>query len=177
MNRKGPEFVRAELASHLIRLWRYGLVLTGKRDAAEDLAQATCLRALERAHQFQPGTQLDHWLFAILRSIWLNEIRARRVRENHRSPEDASDMSAGERNDIETNVLARQVLRKIEGLPLPQRETILLVCAEGFTYREAAQLLDVPIGTIMSRLATARAALVHLSTEEPANLSPEANER
>ena len=62
------------------RLWRYGVVLAGSRDAADDLVQATCLRALERAHQFQPGTHLDRWLMAILHSIWLNDIRAARYR-------------------------------------------------------------------------------------------------
>jgi len=73
--------VRAGLEPCLARLWRYALVLSRANDAAEDLVQATCLRAIERADQFAPGTRLDRWLFAILRSIWLNEIRARRVRE------------------------------------------------------------------------------------------------
>ena len=68
------------LASNLARLWRYALVLSGARDVADDLVQATFVRALERADQFQPGTRLDRWLFSILRSIWLNELRSRRVR-------------------------------------------------------------------------------------------------
>jgi DNA-directed RNA polymerase specialized sigma24 family protein len=65
--------VRTGLDPCLARLWRYALVLTGRSDAAEDLVQATCLRAVERADQFVPGTRPDRWLFAILRSIWLNE--------------------------------------------------------------------------------------------------------
>jgi RNA polymerase sigma-70 factor, ECF subfamily len=73
--------VRAGLAAHFTRLWRYGLVLSGRGDIAEDLVQATCVRAFERAAQFTPGTRLDRWLFAILHSIWLNEVRARRIRE------------------------------------------------------------------------------------------------
>ncbi len=73
--------VRAGLRPHLTRLWRYGLVLSGRRDVADDLVQATCLRALERAEQFQPGTRLDRWLFAILHSIWLNEVRPRQIRQ------------------------------------------------------------------------------------------------
>src|ERR1700684_1197829 len=72
--------VRAGLEPCLARLWRYALVTSRARDAAEDLVQATCLRAIERADQFVPGTRLDRWLFAILRSIWLNELRSRRVR-------------------------------------------------------------------------------------------------
>jgi DNA-directed RNA polymerase specialized sigma24 family protein len=73
--------VKAGLAPNLARLWRYGLVLSGSRDMADDLVQATCLRAIERAGQFQSGTHLDRWLFSILRSVWLNELRSRRVRE------------------------------------------------------------------------------------------------
>ena len=81
MSARGTETVRAEIALHLAALWRYGLVLSRSRQTAEDLVQATCVRALERGHQFQPGTRLDRWLFAILRSIWLNDLRARRSRE------------------------------------------------------------------------------------------------
>jgi RNA polymerase sigma-70 factor, ECF subfamily len=73
--------VRAGLQSSLARLWRYALVLSKARDVADDLVQATCLRAIERADQFVPGTRADRWLFAILRSIWLNEIRSQRIRE------------------------------------------------------------------------------------------------
>src|ERR1700692_2520441 len=81
MTTSGHDAVMADLASHLDRLWRYGLVLSGNRTVAEDLVQATCLRALERAHQFEAGTRLDRWLFSILHSIWLNEIRAARYRQ------------------------------------------------------------------------------------------------
>ncbi|MGO7580783.1 sigma factor, partial [Rhizobium ruizarguesonis] len=64
--------IRSGLTENLARLWRYGLVLSHQRDIADDMVQATCLRALERADQFIPGTRLDRWLFSILHSIWLN---------------------------------------------------------------------------------------------------------
>ena len=73
--------VRSGLEPCLARLWRYALVLSRTSNAADDLVQATCLRAIERADQFVPGTRLDRWLFTILRSIWLNEIRSRKIRE------------------------------------------------------------------------------------------------
>ena len=69
----------AGLASHLDRLWQLGLVLSRDRTIAEDLVQATCLRALERSHQFQAGTRLDRWLSSILLSIWMNQVRAARA--------------------------------------------------------------------------------------------------
>ena len=154
--------VRDGLQSSLARLWRYALVLSKARDAADDLVQATCLRAIERADQFIPGTRIDRWLFAILRSIWLNEIRSQRIREGG-GVVDAEDalISDGVR-EMEANITASAVLRAISRLPGAQRETILLVDAEGYSYAEAATAFGVPIGTIMSRLAAGRAALAKL---------------
>jgi RNA polymerase sigma-70 factor (ECF subfamily) len=136
--------------------------LSRARDVADDLVQATCLRAIERADQFTPGTRVDRWLFAILRSIWLNEIRSRRIREGGGFV-DAEDalVSDGVR-EIETNITASTVLRAIARLPEAQRETVLLVYAEGYSYAEAAAALGIPIGTVMSRLAAGRAALAKL---------------
>lgn len=157
--------VRTGLAAHLARLWRYGFVLSGNADTAEDLVQATCARALERAHQFRAGTRLDRWLFTILRSIWLNELRARRVRQGQGFVDAAEALHFDGGKEIETNILAAQVLKEVLALPEAQRETILLVYVEGLTYREAAEALDVPIGTVMSRLAAARAKLGALNAE------------
>jgi len=156
MINSGHEPVRSGLRAHLAALWRYGLVLSGKRDIAEELVQATCLRALERQAQFQPGTRLDRWLFSILHSIWVNELRARRVRVGAGQVDAEIALVVDGRLEIETNILAAQVLEQIGRLPEGQREAVLLVYGEGYSYAEAAALLDVPIGTIMSRLATAR---------------------
>jgi RNA polymerase sigma-70 factor, ECF subfamily len=154
--------VRAGLEPSLARLWRYALVLSKARDAADDLVQATCLRAIERADQFVPGTRVDRWLFAILRSIWLNEIRSRRIREGGGLVDAEDALVADGEREIETNITASAVLRAIDRLPEAQRETILLVYGEGYSYAEAAATLSIPIGTIMSRLAAGRAALAKL---------------
>jgi RNA polymerase sigma-70 factor, ECF subfamily len=154
--------VRAGLEPCLARLWRYALVLARSADAADDLVQATCVRAIERAEQFVPGTRLDRWLFAILRSIWLNDIRARRVREGGGFVDAEDALSTDGEREIQTNILAAEVLRAIGRLPEAQRETVLLVYAEGYSYAEAAGALGIPIGTVMSRLASARAALADL---------------
>jgi RNA polymerase sigma-70 factor (ECF subfamily) len=163
------EAVKAGLREHLKRLWRYGLVLSGSRDTADDLVQATCLRALERAHQFQPGTHLDRWLMSILHSIWLNDIRAARYRRGHGLVDAETALVFDGAHQIETNISAAQVLKHVQSLPDAQRETVFLVYVEGFSYREAAALLEVPIGTVMSRLAGARAKL--------ASLGPDAHDR
>ena len=156
--------VRLGLEPCLARLWRYAVVLSSSRDVADDLVQATCVRAIERADQFEPGTRLDRWLFAIQRSIWLNEIRARRIREGGGFVEAEQALTFDGARDIEVNILTGEVLTALARLPEAQRETALMVYAEGYTYGEAAEALGIPIGTVMSRLATVRAALAKLKS-------------
>lgn len=159
MARLNHDEVMQGIAAELPRLWRYGLLLSRNRDTAEDLVQATCLRALERAEQFQPGTRLDRWLIAIMHSVWLNQIRAQKVRQGQGLVDAETVLVFDGLKQTETNILATQVLRKVQSLPEPQREAVYLVYVEGLTYAEAADMLGVPIGTIMSRLAAARSKL------------------
>ncbi len=161
---RGDEAVRQGLPGLLARLWRYALVLSRDRSTAEDLVQATALRALERAGQFTPGTRLDRWLFVILRSIWLNEMRSRRVREGGGTLP-AEELAYHGDVAIETNILAQQVLTQVMGLSEAQREAVFLVYAEGHTYAEAATIMAVPVGTVMSRLAAARLSLAPLRND------------
>ena len=138
------------------RLWRYCRFLTGRRDLADDLAQAACLRALERHDSYVAGTHLDRWLFRIAQRIWFNEKRADAVRRGAGLVDVDSVSLADETPHPDVNILARQVLKEVEALPEAQRVTVALVYVEGFAYREAAEILEIPIGTVMSRLAAAR---------------------
>jgi RNA polymerase sigma-70 factor (ECF subfamily) len=151
--------IRSGLTENLARLWRYGLVLSHQRDVADDLVQATCLRALERCDQFVAGTRLDRWLFSILHSIWLNEIRSRRVRLGQGFVDAGETLTFDGAHDTETHVMANQVLKQVNALPEAQRTVVFLAYVEGLSYREVAGILDIPIGTVMSRLAAARAKL------------------
>ncbi|EJB04108.1 RNA polymerase sigma factor, sigma-70 family [Rhizobium leguminosarum bv. trifolii WSM597] len=151
--------IRSGLTENLARLWRYGLVLSHQRDVADDLVQATCVRALERADQFIPGTRLDRWLFSILHSIWLNEIRSRRVRQGQGFVDARETLTFDGAHATETQVMAGQVLKRVNALPEAQRTVVFLAYVEGLSYREVASILDIPIGTVMSRLAAARARL------------------
>lgn len=160
-----PDPVAEGLPAELSRLWRYGLVLSGNRDTAEELVQATCVRALERSHQFQHGTRLDRWLISILHSIWLNEIRARKVRQGQGLVDADAVLVFDGIGATEANIFAAQVLREVQSLPEAQRETLYLVYGEGMTYREAAEILHVPIGTVMSRLAAARGRLAGMNED------------
>lgn len=117
------------------------------------------MRALECAGQFVPGSRLDRWLLSILHSIWLNEVRSRRVRQGQGLVDADNALSFDGEHAAQTHVLATQVIRRVDALPEAQRETVFLAYVEGLSYREVAEVLDVPIGTVMSRLAAARAKL------------------
>jgi RNA polymerase sigma-70 factor, ECF subfamily len=155
--------VRAGLAGQLARLWRYGLILSGSRSFAEDLVQSTCIRALECADQFPGGSRLDRWLFSILRSNWLNGVQGQFTRQEAGIPDANSELVFDGAITMESNILAQQVLNDVRSLPQGQLETLFLVYVEGMTYQDAADLLDVPIGTVTSRLAAARERLGQLS--------------
>jgi RNA polymerase sigma-70 factor (ECF subfamily) len=148
--------VRDGLDRLLPRVWRFCLVLSGDRSVADDLAQATCLRALEREDQFQPGTRLDRWIFRIAQTVWLNQLRADKVRRGGGlvPVEQAGLVDAS--SDAEANLFANEVFSQVMALPEAQRSVVLLVYVEGYLYKEAAEHLDVPVGTVMSRLASAR---------------------
>lgn len=159
------KLVSSQLPEILPRLWRFAMVLSGRRDVADDLVQSTCVRALERAHQFQPGTRLDRWTFTILSSIWKNQLRSEKIRQGQGflDPEDVL-VEDGNRK-IEANIFLQQVLKEVQALPEAQRTTVLLVYVEGLSYREASEVLDIPIGTVMSRLSSARGTLGRLTKD------------
>ena len=116
------------------RLWRYGLVLSRQKHVADDLVQATCVRALERAGQFVAGTRLDRWLLTIMHSIWLNELRAQRVRQGQGFVDAEQALSFDGEALAQDQVLAAQVIKRVNALPEAQRETIFLAYVEGLSY-------------------------------------------
>ncbi len=160
-------FDAAELTPLLPRLWRFGLVLSRNRETADDLVQATCLRALEKRHLFKSGTHLDRWLFSILANIWRNDLRSQKIRKTQEITGNEPELVFQGEAAMETNILASQVLTEVMKLPDAQKEVVLLVYMEGLKYREAAEFLDVPIGTIMSRLAAARSKLSTIGNSSP----------
>lgn len=158
------EAIRQQIAQYLPRLWRYGLVLSHRRDVADDLVQATCVRALERASQFITGSRLDRWLFSILHSIWINEVRAQLIRRGQGFV-DVDELTGT--GSSEEALWSNDVMKRVSRLPEAQRDTVFLVYVEELSYREAAEVLNVPIGTVMSRLATARLTLAQDPVIQP----------
>ena len=149
-----------EMAALVPRLRRFAYGLTGSLDAGDDLVQSTCERALSRLHQWQAGTRLDSWMYRIMQNLWRDELRAGRRREVATDSETLDAMAGG---DAEAEAAVRldlaTVRRRIADLQPDQRAVLLLVSVEGQSYKEAAAILEVPIGTVMSRLARARLAL------------------
>ena len=148
-----------QLIAVLPRLRRFARGLSGSVADADDLVQAACERALARQHQFQEGTRFDSWMFRIVQTIWIDQVRARDVRkEDGDIAEDRLGSDEPARR-VEARLALDEVRRALDRLPPDQRTALLLVTVEGLSYKEAAEVVQVPVGTIMSRLARARIAL------------------
>ena len=148
-----------QLIAALPKLRRFARGLAGSAAEADDLVQAACERALARAHQFQEGTRFDSWMFRIVQTIWIDQLRARDVRKEDGDIAEERLGSDAPVRGIEARLALNEVRRAVEHLPPDQRATLMLVTVEGLSYKEAAEVAGVPVGTIMSRLARARVAL------------------
>lgn len=145
------------LIAFLPNLRRFAISLCRAPDTADDLVQLACERAIANAASFEPGTRFDAWMFRILRNLWIDQLR----RDRTAGPKDDIDLYEGKlAGDAGTapehRLLLSEVWVAIGKLPQEQREVLLLVCVEELSYRAAADLLGIPIGTVMSRLARAR---------------------
>lgn len=162
--------IRSELVLLLPRLRRFAYALSGSLDEADDLVQEACERALSRQHQFEPGTRLDSWLFRIIQTIWLG--RLRKVRRRPMVYDAAIFEQLGFDARIAEQTEARMdlsiVLTEFEKMPAEQREVLVLVTIDGQSYKDAADTLGIPIGTVMSRLARARRRLAEALQRSPA---------
>ncbi len=166
--------IREEMVALLPRLRRFARGLAGAPDQADDLVQAACERALTRIDQYQPGTRLDSWMFRIVQTIYLDDRRANKVRTGEGRidadmVEDELAFDGG--RGIEAHMTYEAVRAAMAKLPDEQRTVLTLVCVEGQSYKEAAAALDIPIGTVMSRLARARTALARMLGETGSSLA------
>lgn len=146
-----------ELCALLPRLRRFARTLARDPADADDLVQVALERALARSAQWRPGTRLDAWVFGIVRHAWMDELRSRQRGQRLFAPEEHGAL-VGE-TPFEGQELAMSVQSALARLPEEQRMAIALVLIEGLSYREAAEAMDVPIGTLTSRLARGREAL------------------
>jgi RNA polymerase sigma-70 factor, ECF subfamily len=166
------ENIRQQIVALLPRLRRFALGLTGSRDDADDLVQAACERALSRLHQWQPDTRLDSWMFRIIKTIRIDQWRGQQARGEQVELDEAGPLvGTNGRHVTEVRNTLEVVCRAMEQLPDEQRLVLTLVSVDGLSYEEAAAVLEVPIGTVMSRLARARRRLHELLENKPATLA------
>ncbi|WP_129790624.1 RNA polymerase sigma factor [Sphingosinicella sp. CPCC 101087] len=152
-----------ELLTLLPRLRRFARALARDAADADDLTQVALERALKGRDSWQPGTKLDAWMMRIMRNCWIDEVRSRTRRAQTFAPEEAGQSVGSDADrDIELQAEMRDVDRAMNALPPEQREAVALVLVEGLAYREAADLLDIPIGTLTSRLTRGRQALAQM---------------
>jgi RNA polymerase sigma-70 factor, ECF subfamily len=158
------ESLRRQMVDMLPRLRRFARSLTKDASRADDLVQAACERALGRLDQIQEGTRLDSWLYRIIYTQWIDRLRRLRTRTTHLKvvarrlalDDDPADLSS------KRLAAALDLHKAIDSLPEDHRVAMMLVCLEGYTYTEASQVLEVPTGTVASRVARARGILARI---------------
>ena len=152
-----------ELTQLLPRLRRFAFSLSRNGADADDLAQATIERALRSRGQWEPGTRLDSWLYRIMRNLWIDTARARGRKEKHEAPEgEAQFVGEDPRESMDASLELKRAMAAMNRLPDEQREIVALILVEGFGYREVSEMLDLPIGTVSSRLVRGRTALLEM---------------
>ena len=166
-----PAALHAELAALLPRLRRFARVIVWRREDADALVQTALARALARSGQWQAGTRLDSWMFRIIKNAWVDEVRGRLgherapglpAQDEHAHAADASAESL--QQDMGQQDVT--IVRAVAMLSDDERLVIGLVLADGLPYKDAAEVLDLPVATLASRLLRAREALQSLLSDQ-----------
>ena len=158
-NQAKADQISRELVTLLPKLRRFAMTLTRNASDADDLVQEACERAITRSHLWNGEGRLESWVYAMTRNLWVDEIRKRKVRTG------GGTVDASEQDELiveanaEKAIYATQLHKMILSMPEGLSSVFLLVNVEGHSYKEAAEILEIPIGTVMSRLSTARLKL------------------
>ena len=153
------DHISEQMVALLPRLRRFARVQTNSIEEADDLVQSTFERALDRLDQWRPGSRLDSWMFCIMKNIRLTQLRRRTELTGSSQGVDDIRFSVDGVRYVEARLTLNAVWQAFAQLPEAQREVLYLVCVEGLRYKETAEVLNIPIGTVMSRLARARLEL------------------
>ena len=151
------EEIAADIVALLPRLRRFARTLSRTQHDADDLVQTAIERAWRNLGQYRPGSSLASWVFGIMKNAWIDNRRSRGRRGEVPLPEDSGQHPAVTPMDANTSLWS--VSEAMDKLPEEQRLAVALVLVEGMSYKDAAAVLDVPIGTLTSRLARGRTAL------------------
>jgi RNA polymerase sigma-70 factor (ECF subfamily) len=160
-------FSAADAEQWIPRLRRYALALTGEREAADDLIQDTLERAWRKRALWQPGSDLRAWLFTVMHNVHVNAVRAVRPLDSLGEQDLDAERALPSSASAESAIVLSELRTALTRLSEEHRQVILLVGLEQMSYGEAAAVLGIPIGTVMSRLARGREQLRHLLAREP----------
>jgi RNA polymerase sigma-70 factor (ECF subfamily) len=159
-----------DIAALLPRMRRFARSLTFHRDDADDLVQIAMERALGRSEQWTPGTRLDSWIFRIMKNAWIDEVRSRVRRDELFAPEEAGEHVGDDFAQAHQQRLAIQ--KAVSLLSEEHRLVVGLVLVDGLAYKDAAEVLEIPVGTLTSRLARAREALQQILSDQTTKARP-----
>jgi RNA polymerase sigma-70 factor (ECF subfamily) len=166
---KIDDALRDAVLAAIPKLRAFAISLSGNVDRADDLVQETMLRALANIDSFQPGTNLQAWLFTILRNLFRSEYRKRKREVEDVDGRYSDSLVSAPEQDSQLEF--KELRAALDKLPHDQREALILVGASGFSYEEAAKICECAVGTIKSRVNRARTRLAsELSVEEPSDL-------
>jgi len=167
-----------ELVAILPRLRRFALGLTRNEAAADDLVQSACEKAISRIDQWEPGTRLDSWMFRIIQTTNIDQLRSQKRRDSHlKVVENQGESSFDGERAAEASMTLDAVRRAIYTLPDDQRAVVMLVSVEGLSYKEASEALEIPMGTLTSRLVRARTALARILQEQDGDMNIANNDK
>lgn len=154
------EDVKPRIIAFLPRLRRFCMALTGSNDICDDLLQETVERALARIEQWQRGTSLESWMFRIAQNLHIDDVRRRGRRGQQVDIDQLADVSGDDgRTIVESRSDLAHAQMAMAALPDEQRILLALVVIDGRSYKEVAEILELPIGTVMSRVSRARQAI------------------
>jgi RNA polymerase sigma-70 factor, ECF subfamily len=149
-------------------LRRYAAALLRNRDDADDLVHDCLVRALDKLHTRREDADVRAWLFAIMHNLFISQLRRAKARPAGEPLDETHEAALSLRPDQESSLQWRDLIRGLNALPVEQRSVILLVSVEDLSYADAATVLGIPVGTVMSRLARGRERLRQLTEEEEA---------
>ena len=156
--------INNDIAALLPRLRRFARTIVYNREDADDLVQIAVERALARSAQWQADTRLDSWIFRIMKNAWIDEVRSRIRRDNLFAPEEAGEHVGDQTAEAQQQ---RMAIEKAVGmLSEEHRMVVALVLVDGMPYKEASEVLEIPMGTLTSRLVRARAALQEILSDQ-----------
>jgi RNA polymerase sigma-70 factor (ECF subfamily) len=154
------EQVRHQMVQLLPRLRRFAIALTGSAADGDDLVQDTLERALKNLHAWEPGTRLDSWMFRIAKNRFIDTRRSLSRRKTETLDMVEESAATDGEQAMQSHLALQDTAKALRALPLDQRQAVALVLVDGLSYREAADILDIPIGTLTSRISRAREALI-----------------